>query len=187
MRTVTVSISTSLDGYIAGPDGRFDWSVPDEELFRTYLDELRSIDVHVLGRRLYETMRFWETVEEDPELSEDEREWARLWNVLPKVVFSTTLTSVHGDARLLPGHVAEEVRRLKAAPGSGEIAIGGAELATVAAEAGLVDEYRVSVHPVLVGGGTPLFPRDERQTDLALIDSRVFDSGVVRSCYRVVR
>lgn len=187
MRTVTVSISTSLDGYIADANGGIDWSVPDDDLFRTYLDELRTTDVHLLGRRLYETMRYWETHEQDPQLSTDEREWARLWNALPKVVFSTTLTSVHGDARLLSGAVAEELRRLKSAAGDGEIAVGGAVLAAEAAAADLIDEYRVSVHPVLVGGGTPLFPRDERRTRLTLIDSRVYDSGVVRSRYRVVR
>lgn len=185
MRTVIVSISTSLDGYIADANGRFDWSAPDEELFRAYLDELRVTDVHLLGRRLYETMRYWETAVTDPALSADEREWGRLWNALPKVVFSTTLTAVSPEARLLSGGVAEELRRLKLAAGEGEIAIGGAVLAAEAAD--LIDEYRVSVHPVLVGGGTPLFPRDERHTELALIDSRVYGSGVVRSRYRVVR
>ena len=187
MRPVIVSISTSVDGCIADSDGSLDWSVPDAELFRTYVDELSGVDVYLLGRRLYETMLFWETVEDDPELSADEREWAKRWNALPKVVFSTTLASVRGNARLLSGGLAEELARLQSAPGDGEIHLGGAMLAAEAAAADLIDEYRISVHPALIGGGTPLFPRDERRTDLALLDSRVFGSGVVRSRYRVVR
>lgn len=187
MRNVTCTMGVSLDGYIVGPDGRFDWREPDEQVFRFHLDELRGIGVHLMGRRLYETMLSWETAEHEASLSEVEREWAALWNPLPKVVFSRTLSVVEGSARLATGTVAEEVGRLRAEGGEGDIAIGGATLAAEAAAAGLIDEYRLVVHPVLVGGGTPYFPRQERRVDLELVESRVLSSAVTCLRYRVVR
>lgn len=187
MRSVTYSMSISLDGYIVGPDGRFDWSMPDEEVFRFHLEELRGVAVHLMGRRLYETMVYWETADEDPSLDDAEREWTALWKPLPKVVFSTTLSAVEGTARLASGGLAEEVERLRAEPGEGDIAIGGATLAAEAAALGLIDEYRPVVYPVLVGGGTPFFPRDERLARLQLLGSRTFESEVVALRYRVVR
>jgi hypothetical protein len=126
MRSVTYSMSVSLDGYIVGPDGNFDWTTPDEEVFRFWIDEMRQVGVHLLGRRLYETMLYWETAEQDQELDEAGLEWAALWNPLPKVVFSTTLSAVQGNARLASGGLAEEIERLRAEPGEGDIAIGGA-------------------------------------------------------------
>ena len=186
MREVTCSMGVSLDGYIAGPDGGFAWSVPDEELFRFATQEVRGLGVHLLGRRLYESMSYWETV--DPaSLSDLEREFAALWMSLPKVVFSTTLTSLEDGYRLAAGSLAEEVEEWRARPGQGNIGIGGATLAAEASALGLVDEYRLRVHPVLVGGGTPFFPRAERREDLELIDSRTFDSGVVHLRHRVRR
>ncbi|WP_327139143.1 dihydrofolate reductase family protein [Nocardia sp. NBC_01327] len=187
MRSVTYSMNASADGFIVGPDGGFGWSVPDPDVFRSHIDEVRGVGVHLLGRRLYETMLYWETAETTQTLDDAEKEWAALWNPLPKVVFSTTLTSVQGNARLATGTVAEEIARLRAEPGDGEIAIGGATLAAEAAAAGLIDEYRVRLHPVLVGGGIPFFPHDERQVSLELIDSHVFDSKVTYLRYRVVR
>ena len=109
MRSVTYSMGVSLDGYIVGPDGGFDWTVPDEEVFRLVTDELREVGVHLLGRRLYETMRYWETVDEDPSLEFSTHEWAAMWKALPKVVFSTTLSAVQGKARLASGDLAEEI------------------------------------------------------------------------------
>ncbi len=187
VRSVTYSMGVSLDGYIVGPDGRFDWTAPDKEVFRFWIDEIRGVDVHLLGRRLYETMLYWETAEEDPSLGDAEREWAGLWNPLRKVVFSTTLSAVQGNARLASGGLAEEIERLRAEPGDGEIAIGGATLAAEAAGSDLIDEYRSIVYPVLVGGGIPFFPRRERRVDLELVETRTFDSGVVYLRYRVVR
>ena len=186
MRSVTYSMSASLDGYIVGPDGGFDWSVPDPEVFQLALDEIQQVGVHLLGRKLYETMLYWETV--DPRTLDDaEREWIKLWNPLPKVVFSTTLSEVQGNSRLATGGVAEEIERLRAEPGDGEIAIGGATLAAEVAALDLIDEYRVRVYPVLVGGGIPLFAQQERHVDLELLESRTFDSGVVSLRHRVVR
>jgi dihydrofolate reductase len=187
MRPVTYSMGISLDGYIVGPDGRFDWTAPDAEVFRHWIDEIRGVGVHLLGRRLYETMLYWETADQDASLDDAEREWAALWNPLPKVVFSTTLTEVQGHARLASGGLADEIERLRAEPAAGEIAIGGATLAVQAAELDLIDEYRAMVHPVLVGGGIPFFPRAERRVDLQLVETRTFGSNIVYFRYRVAR
>jgi dihydrofolate reductase len=187
MRSVTYSLNVSLDGYIVGPDGDFGWTEPDEELFRLATDEIRGLGVHLLGRRLYETMLYWETADQDPSLGFSTSEFAGIWKQLPKVVFSTTLSAVQGNARLVSGGLAEEIRRLRAEPGEGDIAIGGAALAAEAAALDLIDEYRVRVHPVLVGGGIPYFPRHERRVDLDLVESRTFDSKVVYLRYRVTR
>jgi dihydrofolate reductase len=187
MRSVTYSMGVSLDGFIAGPDGEFGWTEPDEEVFRFVTDEIRGIDVHLLGRRLYETMLYWEDADQDPSLDDAMLEWAALWKPLPKVVFSRTLSAVRGNARLATGSLAEEIARLRAEPGQGEIAIGGAALAAEAAELGLIDEYRARVYPVLVGGGIPYFPRGERRVDLELVETRTFSSNVVYLHYRVAR
>jgi dihydrofolate reductase len=186
MRSVTYSMSASLDGYIVGPDGGFDWPGFDEKVFRFWIDEIRRVGVHLMGRRLYETMLYWETADQDASLGDAEREWAALWKPLPKVVFSTTLSAVEGNARLASGGVAEEIERLRAEPAAGEVAIGGATLAAEAAASGLIDEYRVMVYPVLVGGGIPYFPRQERRVDLELVEARSFSSKLVFLHYRVV-
>jgi dihydrofolate reductase len=187
MRSVTYSMGVSLDGYIVGPDGGFAWTPPDDEVFRFAIDQIREVGVHFMGRRLYEAMLYWETADQDPSLDDARLEWTALWKALPKVVFSTTLSAVQGRARLASGSVADEVARLRAEPGEGGIAIGGATLAAEAAAAGLIDEYRPKVYPVLVGGGIPFFPQRERQVDLELVETRTFGSGVVYLRHRVVR
>lgn len=186
MRAVTYSMGVSLDGYIVGPDGAFGWTEPDAEVFRFCVDEIRQVGTHLLGRKLYETMLYWETVDQES-LDDSEVEWAALWNRLPKVVFSSALTEVRGAARLASGGVAEEIKQLRAEPGEGDIAIGGATLAAEAAALDLIDEYRPRVYPVLVGGGIPFFPRHERRADLELVETRTFDAGVVSLRYRVAR
>ena len=108
MRTVTYSMGVSLDGYIVGPDGGFEFTTPDEEVFQASIDEIRGIGVHLMGRRLYQTMLYWETADQDPSLDDSELEWAAIWKPLPKVVFSTTLSAVQGHARLASGGLAEE-------------------------------------------------------------------------------
>jgi dihydrofolate reductase len=187
MRSVTYSMGVSLDGYIAGPGGDITAPPPDEEVFRFVTDEIRQVGVHLLGRRLYETMLYWETADQDPSLDDSELEWAAIWKPLPKVVFSTTLPAVQGNARLAAGGLAEEIERLRAGPGEGDIAIGGATLAAEAAALDLIDEYRARVYPVLVGGGIPFFPQHERRVDLELVETRTFSSRVVYLRYRVVR
>ncbi len=187
MRSVTYSMGVSLDGYIVGPDGAIIPAPPDEEVFRFVTDEIREVGVHLLGRRLYETMLYWETDDRDPSFDESELEWAAVWKPLPKVVFSTTLSAVQGNARLASGSLAEEIERLRAGPDEGNIAIGGATLAAEVAALGLIDEYRARVSPVLVGGGIPFFPQHERRVDLELVETRTFTSKVVYLRYRVVR
>ena len=140
-----------------------------------------------MGRRLYETMLYWETADQDQALDDAELEWTALWIPIPKVVFSTTLSEVQGNARLASGGLEAEIERLRAEPGEGEIAIGGATLAAAAAALDLIDEYRAMVHPVLVGGGIPFFPQHERRVDLELIETRPFSSSVVYLRYRVAR
>jgi dihydrofolate reductase len=187
MRRVTYSMGVSLDGYIVGPDGDITAPAPDEEVWRFVTDEIREVGVHLMGRRLYETMLYWETADQDSSLDDSEIEWAALWKPLPKVVFSTTLSAVQGNARLASGGLAEEIERLQAEPGEGDIAIGGATLAAEAAALGLIDEYRARVYPVLVGGGIPFFPQRERRVELELVETRTFSSRVVYLRYRVVR
>ena len=187
MRSVTYSMGVSLDGYIVGPDGEFDWTAPDPEVFRFWIDSIREVGVHLMGRRLYETMLYWETADQDSSLDDAELEWTALWKPLPKVVFSTTLSAVQGNARLASGGLAEEIERFRAEPGEGDIAIGGATLAAEAAALGLIDEYQAMVHPVLVGGGIPFFPHRERRVDLELVETRTFNSSFVYLRYRVVR
>ncbi len=185
MRSVTYSMGVSLDGYIVGPDGAFDWTAPDEEVFRFVTEEIRGVGVHLLGRRLYETMLYWETADQDPSLDDSMLEWTAIWKALPKVVFSTTVSAVQGNARLASGSLTEEIGRLRAEPGEGDIAIGGAALAAEAAGLGLIDEYRARVYPVLVGGGVPFFPQRQRRVDLELIETRTFTSRIVYLRYRV--
>jgi dihydrofolate reductase len=187
MRSVTYSMSVSLDGYVVGPDGSPDWTEPDEEVFRLATDEVREVGVHLLGRRLYETMLYWETADQNPSLDYSTREFAAIWKALPKVVFSTTLSEVQGNARLASGGLTQEIERLRAEAGEGDIAIGGATLAAEAAALGLIDEYRARVYPVLLGGGIPFFARRERRVDLDLIETRTFSSRVVYLRYRVAR
>lgn len=187
MRKVTYSMGMSLDGFIVGPDGGFEWTVPEPDLFQLSLDEIKDVGVHLLGRRLYESMLYWETVAGDPSLDAQEREWTSLWNELPKVVFSRSLTEVVASARLATEGLAEEIARLRSEPGEGDIAIGGADLAAQVADLNLIDEYLVRVFPVLVGGGTPFFALHGRYVKLELVGSRTFASGVVFLHYRVVR
>jgi dihydrofolate reductase len=187
VRSVIYSMGVSLDGYIAGPDGGFDWTEPEQELFRFVTEQTRELAAYVMGRRLYETMLYWETADQDPSMDDDRRAWAAMWKPLPKVVFSTTLSAVEGNARLATGSLVEEIERLRAQPGDGDIGIGGAALAGEAARLGLLDEYRPRVYPVLVGEGRPFYPSSERQVDLELVESRTFPSQTVHFRYRVAR
>jgi dihydrofolate reductase len=170
-------MSTSLDGFISGPDGDFSWSVPDEELHRFHNQLVSELGAHLLGRRLYETMLYWETAEEQPSVDEIEVEFARIWKALPKIVFSHTLQSVEGNTRLATGDVEEEVAKLKEQPGK-DLAVGGPGLASSLISLNLVDEYRLFVSPVVVGGGTPYFPAGVDRIDLELVETRTFGSRV---------
>lgn len=183
MGKLIYSMGISADGFIAGPDGDFNWTAPSEELFRFHTDRVRELGAHLCGRRLYETMLYWETADDDFEFEEAGREFAEIWQALPKVVFSTTLESVEGNARLASGSVPEEVRRLKDEV-DGDLEVGGATLAASCIELDLVDEYRPFVHPVIVGGGTRYFPSRHESLDLELLETRTFPSGIVYLRYQ---
>jgi dihydrofolate reductase len=175
------SMSVSVDGFIADREGGFQWSVPDEELFRFHLEGVRELGGCLLGRKLYETMLAWET---DPSLRETEldAEFADAWSALPKVVFSRTLDSVQGNARLAKGSVAEEVAAALAATDK-DVEIGGAGLAAAAIELGLVDELCMFRYPIVVGGGTPFLPPVTEDVPLDLVETRTFGSRVVYERY----
>jgi dihydrofolate reductase len=183
VRKLIYSMGVSLDGFIAGPTGAIDWSAPDEELHRFHNRQTKELGGHLLGRRLYEVMTYWETADQNPSAPEHALEFARLWQTLPKVVFSTTLEKVVGNARLADQSAAEEVARLKEQPGK-DLAVGGAGLASTFIELGLVDEYRLFVSPVVLGGGTPYFPAGVERIDLELVETRTFGSRVVYLRYR---
>jgi dihydrofolate reductase len=171
-------MTVSLDGFIAGPNGEIDWSAPDEELHRFHNQQVREVGTHLCGRRLYEVMTYWETADENPAAAEYELEFARIWKALPKVVFSKTLETVAGNARLVRDGAAEEVAKLKEQPGK-DLAVGGAGLASTLMKAGLIDEYRLFVSPVVLGGGTPYFPALDERINLELVETQTFGSRVV--------
>jgi dihydrofolate reductase len=183
VRKVIYSMGVSLDGFVADRDGGIDWAVPDEELHRFHNQQALELGAHFCGRRLYEEMLYWESAEENPASSDVEREFARIWQGLPKVVFSTTLERVEGNARLAEAGVAEEVARLREQPGK-DLAVGGSSLASAFVELGLVDEFRLFVSPVVLGGGIPFFPVLEERIGLEPVEARTFGSGVVYLRYR---
>lgn len=179
------SMGVSADGFIAGRDGSFNWSAPSDELFAFHLDSVRELGGILLGRRLYETMVVWET---DPSLRDNELHsaFADVWCALPKVVFSRTIHTVHGNARLATRPLAQEVAAALAA-GDRDVEIGGAGLAAQAIELGLVDELRMFRHPIVVGGGTPFLPPVRVETRLELLETTTFDGGVIYERYRRAR
>lgn len=183
MRKLIYSMTTSLDGYIAGPAGEIDWSAPTEELHRFHNQLAREVGAELMGRRLYETMLYWET--DDNVSGPVAVEFAQIWRATPKIVFSTTLTTVEGNARLATGDVADEVARLKAQPGP-DIAIGGAGLAASAIRSGLVDEFRVFTRPVVLGAGIPFFPPLEQRIQLKVVEKRWFEPEVSYVRYQVL-
>jgi len=175
------SMSVSVDGFIADREGGFGWTVPSEELFRFHLAEVRELGGYLCGRRLYETMLVWET---DPSLrgSELGAAFADVWCTIPKVVFSRTLDSVQGNARLAKASVAEEVAAALDTTDK-DVSIGGAGLAAAAIELGLVDELRMFRYPVVVGGGTPYLPPVTDDVRLDLIETKTFGSRVIYERY----
>lgn len=184
MGDLIYSTTVSLDGFMAGPNGELDWSVPTPELHRFHNERVRELAAHLCGRRLYETMVYWETAEESGSLTADyEREFAAIWKGLPKIVFSRTLETVEGNATLAREVVAKEIVALKA-QASEPLGVGGADLAATLTKLGLVDEYRLFVSPVVLGAGAPYFPALGKRMDLELVETRTFGSGVVYLRYR---
>jgi dihydrofolate reductase len=175
------SMSVSVDGFVADRGGGFGWTPPSDELFRYHLAQVGELGGYLLGRRLYETMLVWET---DPSLRDGEARsaFADVWCALPKVVFSHTLDSVEGNARLAEGSLAEEIAAALDATDR-DVSIGGAGLAAQAIELGLVNDLRLFRHPVVVGGGTPFLPPVTEYLPLDLIETRTFGSRVIYERY----
>jgi dihydrofolate reductase len=184
MSKVIYSMGVSLDGFIAGPNGEIDWSAPDEELHRFHNQQTRELRLHLCGRRLYEEMLFWERAQEE-ELAPEHAEFAGIWKALPKLVFSTTVKTVQGNAKLATGDLADEVAKLRAQAGE-DVAVGGAGLASSLIKLNLIDEYRPFISPIVLGAGTPFFPSVDRAIDLDLIETRTFASRVIYARYRRV-
>ena len=179
------SMGVSVDGFIADREGAFGWSIPSEEQFRFHIAQVRELGGFLLGRRLYETMLVWET---DPSMRDSELDaaFADAWCEIPKVVFSRTLDSVQGNARLAAGSVAEDAAAALEATDK-HVGIGGAGLAAAAIELGLVDELRMFRNPVVVGGGTPFLPPVTEDVPLDLIETRTFGSRVIYERYARAR
>ena len=184
MGRLVYSTQVSLDGYITDAGGSFDFTEPDEEVHAFVNDSLRPIGTHLYGRRLYDVMVFWETVPDDSSQPPVMRDFGRLWRSVDKVVYSRTLDRVaSGRTTLEREFDPDAVRRLKESTDA-DLLVGGAELASVALRAGLVDEVRLFVFPVLVGGGRSAFGDDVRAR-LELRNERRFAGGVVHVRYDV--
>ena len=156
MARIVYSMMVSLDGYIAGPNGDISLPVPEEELHRHFNGMMQQTSIELCGRRVYEVMRFWDSPDRETSASEVERDFARAWRETPKIVFSTTLREVGPNAQLMNGDVENVVSALKLKT-EGYISVAGADLAAHLARAGLIDEYRLYMHPVVLGGGKPYF------------------------------
>ncbi|MDB1090214.1 dihydrofolate reductase family protein [Streptomyces sp. ACA25] len=183
-RRVVYSMMVSLDGFVEDADGGIGWSEPDEELHRYFNDQEAHIDAHLYGRRLYRLMAdHWPTADEDPSAADYEIAYARTWKSVPKIVFSRTLESVDWNSRLVREELAEEVARLKSLPGK-DMDLGGPGLAASFMRLGLIDEYQLFVHPVVLGSGKPYFPPGGDRQELRLLGTRTFGSGVVLLRYR---
>ena len=183
MARLIYSAIASLDGYVADEKGNFDWAAPDEEVHRFVNDLERPIGTYLYGRRMYEVMKFWETAHSLPDQTSATKDYAEIWQAADKIVYSRALESVTTSrTRLEREFDAVAVRHLKESAGR-DISVGGPHLAAEAIRAGLVDEYHLFLHPIVVGGGNPALP-DDLRVKLELLDERHFDSGVVHLHYR---
>ena len=179
MRRIVVMMSVSLDGFFAGPDGELDWHLVDDEVHTHFNEVLGAMSAFLDGRVTYELMAgYWPTADVDPQSSAPEVEFARIWRDMPKLVYSRTLERADWNTTIVRDVDPEEVRRLAAEPG-GDMALGGADLADTFRRLDLVDEYRLYVHPVLLGRGRQLFGPADAPTDLRLMETRTFGNGVV--------
>jgi dihydrofolate reductase len=175
--------NVSLDGFIATPDGDLDWATVDDETHAYFNEQLRGVDASLYGRRLYETMAaYWPTGEADPDATDTMREFARIWNRHPKIVFSNSLDRVAHNSRLVRGDVGAVLDDLRGEFG-GDLAVGGADLAGQFVQRGLVDEYRLVEHPVVLGAGKPYWPTLNAPLRLRLVDRHAFRSGPIASTY----
>jgi len=183
MAKLIYSVIASLDGYIADDEGNFGWAAPDEEVHQFFNDQERTVGTYLYGRRMYETMVYWETAEAQAD-SAVELEYAQVWKAADKVVYSRTLETVSSErTRIERNFDPDAVRQMKASA-ERDLSVGGADLGGQALAAGLVDECHLVVVPVLVGGGTRALPAGVR-LGLSLVEERRFGSGMVHLHYRV--
>jgi dihydrofolate reductase len=185
MRNVVVLISVSLDGFIEGPNSELDWQLIDEELHSHFNEQLRPMDAFLSGRVTYQLMaEYWPTADSNPDSTPAENEFAGIWRDKPKIVYSRTLERADWNTTVVRDVVAADIEELKAQPG-GDLALGGADVIDAFRRLDLIDEYRLYVHPVLIGQGKPLFQDATATTKLRLLDTHAFPSGVVRMRYAV--
>lgn len=178
MGKLVYCLNVSLDGYIETTDRRLDWTTIDEEIHGWFNEQERSMEASLYGRRLYEGMAaHWPTGADDPEATPAMREFAHIWNAKPIVVFSSTLTDVVPNARVVAGDVGDRLAEIRR-EFDGDINVGGPDLAGQFVRRGLVDEYRLVIHPVALGSGTPFWPQLDEPLRLKLLDSYSFTSGV---------
>jgi dihydrofolate reductase len=183
MAMLIYSAISSLDGYVADKAGNFEWAAPDDDVFRFINDLERPVGTYLYGRRMYETMVYWETASTDSDQPSVVRDFAEIWKAAEKIVFSKTLMAPSGaKTRVERQFDPEAVRKLKATASS-DITVGGSDLAAQAIKFGLVDELHLFVTPVTVGGGKPALPSDFH-VNLELLDLRRFEGGVVHLRYR---
>ena len=183
MARLTYSAIASLDGYVEDAQGHFDWAAPDEEVHSFVNDLERPVGTYLYGRRMYETMLYWDTAPSDGTVPVFLREFTEMWRAAEKVVYSRTLESaLSARTRVERSFDPEAVRRLKATT-THDLTVGGADLAGQAIRAGLIDEFQLFVVPVVVGGGKPWLPKGLRLR-LELLGSRRFAGGVVFLRYR---
>jgi dihydrofolate reductase len=187
MRKLTYAMNLSLDGYTAAPGDDLGWSLPSDELFQWWSDRVGATGLALYGRRLWEVMSsHWPTADQQPGATPATIEYANRWRDMPKVVFSSTTRTVDWNTRLVTGDAVTEITRLKAEDG-GPMDIAGATLAATAMRAGLIDEYVLVTHPVLVGGGTPFFTALDNWVNLSLAETRTFPDGVLLTRYETRR
>ena len=183
MRRLTFGMNVSLDGYVAAPGDDLGWGVPSDELFQWWSDRVGSTGLALYGRKVWEAMSaHWPTADQQPGATPAQIEYAHRWRAVAKVVFSSTMSTVEGNARLVTGDAVTEITRLKAEDG-GPMDVAGATLAATAVRAGLVDEYALVTHPVLVGSGTPFFTALDDWVSLDLVETRTFPGGVLLTRY----
>ncbi|MEU8828462.1 dihydrofolate reductase family protein [Streptomyces sp. NPDC048636] len=183
-RKIIVSMSVSLDGYFEGPNREIDWHQVDDELHRHFNENAAAMSAFLCGRVTHELMAdFWPTADDDPSCSEPMAEFAAIWREMPKIVYSRTLTRADWNTTVLPEVDVDEIKAMKARPG-GDMALGGADLAETFRQHDLIDEYRIYVHPVLLGRGRSLFRPSDTTTALELAGTRTFGNGVVMLHYR---
>jgi dihydrofolate reductase len=177
------SLNVSLDGFAETPDHSLDWANVDDELHTWFNDQARTLDASLYGRRMYELMAgYWPTGEDDPSAADVEREFSRIWKQTPKIVFSTSLEHVEHNARLVQGDVGTVLDDLRR-EFDGDIDVGGPNLAGQFVRRGLVDEYRLVVHPVVLGAGTPFWPQLDAPLRLRLVETQNFASGAELRSY----